>query len=164
MNYATQHYIGNYKPTRTKKTKAVAPTIGRVRQLDAKTKGRKRSAERQAEIRTDSHAANGFLRCSFLPKLQETQTVQACKKSKKTERDFYQSLSKLSEHYGIQPIQSRQYGYPYNMALALDDTQEQLRNKVRDWEEIRLIQDSKKTYFTSEERYSTGSIVQKSEA
>lgn len=159
MNYATQHYIGNYQPTRTKKTKAVAPTIERVRPLDAKTQRCKRGTERQAEIRTDSNAANGFLRCSFLPKLQETQTVQACKKSEKTERDFYQSLSKLSEHYGIQPIQSRQYGYPYNMALALYDTQEQLRNKVRDWEEIRLMQDSKKAYFTSEERYSTGSTL-----
>lgn len=159
MNYATQHYIGNYRPSRTKKTKATAPKIGRVRPLDAKTKGRNRSAERQAEIRTHSNAANGFLRCSFLPKLYETQTVQACKKSEKRERDFYRSLSNLSEHYGIPTIQSRQFGYPYNMALALDDIGEQLRNKARDWEEIRLIQDGRKTYLTSGERYNTGATL-----
>ncbi|WP_256962510.1 hypothetical protein [Sphingobacterium cellulitidis] len=56
-------------------------------------------------------------------------------------------------------MQSRQYGYPYNIALALDSTEEQLRKKFRDWEELRLIQDSKKTYFVSEERYSTGATL-----
>ena len=50
-------------------------------------------------------------------------------------------------------------GYPYNIALALDDIQKQLKNKVRDWEEIRLIEEKGKTYFTSEERYNTGAIL-----
>ena len=62
MNYATQHHIGNYQPTRTKTATAVAPTIGRVRKLATKTKGRKPSAERQTEIRTDSNVANAILK------------------------------------------------------------------------------------------------------
>ena len=57
MNYATQHHIGNNQYTRTKTTTAIAPTVGRVRQFDAKTKGCKPSAERQTEIRTNSNAA-----------------------------------------------------------------------------------------------------------
>lgn len=159
MNYATQYHIGHHQNPTATQTADFAQTIGRVRRLDAKTKERRRNKKRQTEIGTDNGATNGFLRCSFLPKLQEAETAQACKKSEKTERDFYQSLSKLAGHYGIQPMQSRQYGYPYNIALALDDTEEQLRKKFRDWEEIRLIQDSKKTYFVSEERYSTGATL-----
>lgn len=159
MNYARQHHIGHHQNPTTTQTADFAQTIGRVRRLDAKTKERRRNKKRQTEIGTDNGATNGFLKCSFLPKLQEAQTVQACGKPEKTERDFYQSLFKLAGHYGIQPMQSRQYGYPYNIALALDDTEEQLKKKFRDWEELRLLQDSKKTYFVSEERYSTGATL-----
>jgi len=159
MNYATQYYIGyNQNPTATQTTD-FAQTIGRVRPVDAKTKGCKRNTKRQIESRLYSHATNGFLRCSFLPKLQETKNLQASGKPEKTERNFYQSLSKLAEHYGIQPMQSREYGYPYNIALALNDAQEQLGKNIRDWEEIRLRQDCGKTFFTSEERYNTGATL-----
>lgn len=159
MNYATQHHIGNYHNTRTATTTAIAPTVERVRPLDKKAKGFKRSSQGQTQISSDSNVANGFLKCTFLPKLKETVTVQACRKSDKTERDFYQSLSKLAEHYKIAPMQTRQYPYPYNMALAISDMEEKLKQKVLDWEEIRLVQDNKKTYFVSEERYNTGSTL-----
>lgn len=155
MNYATQNYIGNYQPTRTKTATAIAPTIERVRQLDAKTKRCKRSAERQAESRTNSNVANGFLKCSFLPKLKTEQSVQACKKAVKTEREFYQSLSKLTEHYRIEPMQTQNYGYPYNMALAMWDIEIKLKRTNFNWDSLRLVQGSKKTFFVSEERYDT---------
>lgn len=159
MNYAQTYPIGNYHNTRTAATTAIAPPIKRIRQLDAKAKGRKRGAERQMPISTDSNVANGFLKCTFLPKLKETKTVQSCRKSDKTERDFFQSLSKLAEHYHIEPMQSKQFPFPYNMALAIADIEEKLKQKVLDWVEIRLVQDSKKTYFVSEERYNTGSTL-----
>nr|DAC74521.1 TPA_exp: hypothetical protein [Elizabethkingia anophelis] len=92
----------------------------------------------------------------FLPKLKKAQSVQACQK---TERDFYQSLSKLAKHYNIEPAQTKQFAYPYNMALAMADVEEKLKNTVLDWEEIRLVQDSQKTYFVSEERYNTGATL-----
>lgn len=41
----------------------------------------------------------------------------------------------------------------------MSDMEEKLKQKVLDWEEIRLVQDSKKTYFVSEERYNTGSTL-----
>ena len=159
MNYATQNHIGNYRNTRTATTTAIAPPVKRVRQLDAKTKGCKRSTERQTQVSSNSDVANGFLKCSFLPKLKETKTVQACRKSDEMERDFFQSLSKLAEHYNIEPAQTKQFAYPYNMALAMADVEEKLKSKVLDWEEIRLVQDSKKTYFVSEERYNTGATL-----
>ena len=159
MNYAQTYHIGNYHNARTAKATTIAPPVKRVRQLDAKAKGCKRSTERQTQISTNSDVANGFLKCSFLPKLKETKTVQACSKSDKTERDFFQSLSKLAEHYNIEPAQTKQFDYPYNMALAMTDVEEKLKSKVLDWEEIRLVQDSKKTYFVSEERYNTGATL-----
>ena len=159
MNYAQTYHIGNYHNARTAKATTIAPPVKRVCQFDAKAKGCKRSTERQTEISTNSDVANGFLKCSFLPKLKETKTVQACRKSDKTERDFFQSLSKLAKHYNIQPAQTKQFAYPYNMALAMADVEEKLKSKVLDWEEIRLVQDSKKTYFVSEERYNTGATL-----
>ena len=146
MNYAQTYHIGDNQSTRTKTTKTVVPTVGRVRQFDAKTKGRKPSAERQAEIRTNSNATNGILKCTFLPKLKTASSVKACQK---TERDFYKSLSQLAEHYKINPIQTSEFEYPYNMVLALWDLEEKLKQRVLNWEEIRLVQDSKKTYFIS---------------
>lgn len=159
MNYAQTYPIGNNHNTRTATTTAIAPTVGRVRQLDAKTKGCKPSTKRQAEIRTDSNATNGILKCTFLPKLKAEQSVQACKKTAKTERDFYKSLSNLAKHYQIAPIETQQFPYPYNMALATWDMEEKLKQRVLNWEEIRLVQDSKKTYFVSEERYNTGATL-----
>lgn len=159
MNYATQHHIGNNQPSRTKTTKAVVPTVERVRQLDAKIQRHTRNSERQAEISTNGNVANGFLKTSFLPKLKETKTLQACKKTAKTERDFYKSLSKLAEHYKIEPMQTNQFEYPYNMALAIWDMEEKLKQRVLNWQEMHLVQDSEKTYFISEEKYNTGTTL-----
>jgi len=159
MNYATQNHIGSYNRSRTRTPTAIAPTIGRVRRLDAKTKGCKQSTERQTEIRTDSNATNGFLKCTFLPKLKTAQSVQACGETTKTEKDFYQSLSNLVGHYRIEPMQTKEFGFPYNMVLAMWDMQTKLKRTVTNWDSLHLVQDSKKTYFISEERYDTGTTL-----
>ncbi|MBF7092577.1 hypothetical protein IUY40_13655 [Flavobacterium sp. ALJ2] len=159
MNHAQTYHIGDIQITRTKKSKAVAPTAGRVRPLDAKTQRCKRSSERQTQISTSGNVANGFLKTSFLPKLEENNTVQVRQKTAKTEKDFYKSLSELAEHYKIEPMQTNQFEYPYNMALAIWDIEEKLKERVLNWQEIRLLQDSKKTYFISEEKYNTGTTL-----
>lgn len=159
MTYATTYHIGYDKHSQRTEAKAIAPSVARVHRLDAKDKRRKRNPKGQTAVRADSHVANGFLRTSFLPKLKETESVQACSKPAKTERDFYKSLSRLAGHYGIQPMPTQSYGYPYNIALAMWDVEKQLKNKVRNWEAINLIQDGKKPFITSEERYNTGSTL-----
>ncbi len=98
MNYATQYPSGNYQHTPTENTTPTAQTIGRVLTMDAKSQRHKRSTERQTEILTDSNASNGFLKYGFLPKLKTTQSTQDCKKTAKSQRDFYKSLSQLAEH------------------------------------------------------------------
>jgi hypothetical protein len=159
MNYANNYYIGNNHPPQRKTTKAVTPTAGRVRPLDAKTQRCKRSSKRQTQISTCGDVANGFLKTSFLPKLQEPNTIQACQKTAKMENDFYCSLSKLAEHYDVVPMQTNHYDYPYNMALAIWDMEEKLKERVLNWQEIRLVQDRKKTYLIIEEKYDTGTTL-----
>jgi len=159
MNYATQYHIGNNQHTRKETAKAIASTVGRVRPLDATTKRRKRGTKRQTAVRTDSHVANGLLKCTFLPKLAMAQPVQACKNMAKTERDFYQSLSNLAEHYRIEPMSSKAYPYPYNLTLAMWDLETQLKRTNINSDNLQLVQDSKKTYFISEERYDTGTTL-----
>lgn len=159
MNYATQHHIGNNRHTRTEQATAIAPTVGRVRRLDATTKGQKPGAERQAEICTHSNATNGILKCTFLPKLKTEQSVQACKETAKMERYFYKSLSKLAEHYSIEPMTTQAYQFPYNIVLGMWDIKKQLKRNCIHWNDLRLIQDRKKTFLTSEERYDTGTTL-----
>ena len=156
MNYATQHHIGNYQHTRTETATAVAPTIGRVRQVATKAKGCKPGAERQAEIRTNSNATNGILKCTFLPKLKTVQSVQACQK---TERDFYKSLSKLAQHYSFEPMQTKDFSFPYNIALSMWDMEAKVKRTNSNWDSFKLVQDSKKTFFVSEERYNVGTTL-----
>ncbi|AWG23890.1 hypothetical protein [Flavobacterium kingsejongi] len=155
MNYATTYNIGDYQNPRTETTTAIASTVKRVRTVDAKTKRCKPSTKRQTESRTDSNVANGFLKSTFLPKLKTEQSFQACKETAKMERDIYQSLSKLAEHYGVEPMQTQIYGYPYNITLAMWDIETKLKRTHLNWDSLRLVQDSKKTFFISEERYDT---------
>ena len=169
MKYATKNHIGKNKNTRKTKAKTTAPTVGRICRLDEAGQKRFGNTERPTEISSDKPTSDGFLKCTFLPKLKkndfqksissEKSLIQIQRKNAKTEKDFYQSLSQLAEYYGLNPISTKHLGYPYNIALALDDIQKQLKNKVRDWEEIRLIEEKGKTYFTSEERYNTGAIL-----
>ncbi|MFH6987922.1 hypothetical protein ACHRVW_09265 [Flavobacterium collinsii] len=159
MNYATQHYIGNYQVTPASKATTIAPTARRVHELDAKAKGCKPGAKRQMQISTNSNASNGILKCTFLPKLKETKTVQVCRESDKIQRDFYKSLCKLAQHYKIVPMPTNEFEYPYNITLALWDVEEKLKQNVLNWVDIRLIQDTKIVCLVTEERYHTGATL-----
>ena len=159
MTHATTHHGGYDTPAQRTKTKAIASSVKRVRNLDATDKGCQRNPKGQTAVRTDTHVADGFLRNSFLPKLAQMELAEPCKETVKTERDFYQSLSLVAEHYQIQPMPTQIYGYPYNMALAIWNLEEQLKSKVKDWEEIKLVQYDKKTFLTSQECYDTGATL-----
>ncbi len=169
MKYATKNYIGKSKNSQRTKAKTIAPTVRRICRVDEARQKRFGNSERPTEISSHKPTSDGFLKCAFLPKLMENDVqklasdkqnlIQIQRKNTKTEKDFYQSLSQLAELYGLNPISTKHFGYPYNVVLALDDIQKQLKNKVKDWEEIRLIEEKRKTYFVSEERYNTGAIL-----
>jgi hypothetical protein len=159
MNYATDNHIGNSATARAKKTKTASRTARRVYALDAETKRCRRGAERQAKVSTCGDATDGFLRVSFLSRLQENKTLQACQDISKMESDFYSSLDSLAEHYTITSMATRHFEYPYNMALAVSDLEEKLKKSVGNFSELRLLQDSHRTYLLSEEKYSTGTTL-----
>jgi hypothetical protein len=127
--------------------------------LDAETKRCRRGAERQAKVSSCEDAPDGFLKVSFLPRLQENKTLQACGDISKMENDFYNSLDGLAEHYTIVPMPTRHFEYPYNMALAVWDLEEKLKKSVGNFSELRLLQDSHRTYLLSEEKYTTGTTL-----
>ena len=169
MKYATKNYIGKNKNSRKTKAKTTAPTVRRIFGLDETRQKRFGNTERPTEISSDKPTSDGFLKCTFLPKLKESDlqkstsseqnSIQNQRKNIKRERDFYQSLSLLAEHYNLDLKSTKEFEFPYNIALALDDVQKQLKNKVKNWEEIQLIEEKGKTYFTSEESYNTGSTL-----
>ena len=169
MKYAIKNYIWKSENSRKTKAKTATPTIRRIFRLDETGQKCFGDSERQTKISSYKPTTNGFLKCTFLPKLKENDVhklmtneqnlTQIQRKNAIMENDFYISLSQLTEHYRLNSMTSRHFGYPYNMALALDDVQKQLKNKVRDWKEIRLIEEKGITYFTSEERYNTGAIL-----
>jgi hypothetical protein len=159
MNYATDNHIGNSETARAKKTKAASRTARRVYALDAETQGRRRGAERQTQVSSCGDATDRFLKVSFLPRLQENKTVQACQDISKMESDFYTSLVSFAEHYHIVPLSTSHFKYPYNMALAVWDLEEKLKKSVGNFSELRLLQDSHRTYLLSEEKFNTGTTL-----
>lgn len=159
MNYATDNHIGNSETARAKKTKTASRKARRVYGLDAETQRRRRGAERQTQVSSCGDATDGFLKVSFLPRLQENKTMQACQDICKMKSDFYASFASLAEQYRILPMATRHFEYPYNMALAVWDLEEKLKKSVGNFSELRLLQDNHKTYLLSEEKYSTGTTL-----
>jgi hypothetical protein len=119
MKYATKNYIGKNKNTRKTKAKTTAPTIGRICRLDETGQKRFGNSERPTEISSDKSTTNGFLKCTFLPKLKENnvqklasdeQNLIQIQRKNQNERDFYQSLSQLAEHYRIKSNDNKTFG------------------------------------------------------
>jgi len=159
MNYAKTYPVGNSATARAKKTKTIARTARRVYAMDAETQRRRRGAERQTKVSACADATNGFLKVTFLPKLEQSKALRACQQSAKMQECFYASLDRLAVHYGIVQMPTRHFEYPYNLSLALCDLEDKLKKSVGNFSELRLLQDSHRTYLFSEEKYSTGTTL-----
>ena len=156
---ATKNNIGKNQSSRRKRTTTTALAIGRFRKVASKTQNSERNKKRQTEIRTDSNASNGFLKCCFLPKQEEIPTVQDCKERLKTERDFYQSLSNFSRQYNIELMQTKDFGFPYNIALAMWDLEKKVEQVNEDWNSFKFIRNNRKILFAKMERYYTRTLL-----
>ncbi|SDW52904.1 hypothetical protein SAMN05444410_103202 [Hydrobacter penzbergensis] len=161
MEYATQYYIGHNPNAQTAKAKKAVQTVGRVHSMDAANKRRTRNRQRPTEVSANTNVANGFLKTTFLPKLEIMKTAQSPMEVEKIEADFYYSLCAVARHYnGFEPMDTRTFGYPYNIALSVWEAENHLKRNVRNWNSLRLIQDDKgKTFFISEEQYNTGATL-----
>jgi len=161
MEYAAQYYIGHHSNATKAKTKKAVQTVERVHSIDTTYKRCTRNRQRQTEVRSCANVANAFLKTTFLPKLEMMKSVQSPIEMERIETDFYHSLCEVARHYnGFDPTDTRTFGYPYNLALSVWEVENHLKRNVRNWNSVRLVQDSKgKTFFISEEQYSTGATL-----
>lgn len=156
---ATKNHIGKNQITRRNTTRKVTSTIRQVRSLASKTKNIRRNSERQTEVRTDKPTTNGFLKCRFLPKQEEIQIIQDYKEVENMERDFYRSLSKMSKQYGVEPIKTKNFDFPYNIALAIWDIETKMKRNNENWAQFKLIRHNQEIHFASEERFYMGTTL-----
>jgi len=143
------------KTTEKRTTTSATPSVGRIRPLAKTQKGCRRDPQGQTSVTPSCHVANAFLRTQFLPRLQETEVVQSCDKTK-LEREFYDSLSIVTEKYGITVQDSKAMPFPYNISASLTDLRAKLKRTTIDWKEIRLIHHRNRTFFAHEDRFNTG--------
>lgn len=161
MEYATQYYIGHHLNAPKAKAKKTLQTVRGVHSMGTKDKRRTRNKQGQTQVSTAADVANGFLRTIFLPKLEAMKTVQPATEVEKIETDFYCSLCAVARHYnGFEPMDTRTFGYPYNIALSVWEAENHLKRNIKNWNSLRLVQDDKgKTFFISEEQYNTGTTL-----
>jgi len=156
-SYARTYDIGNNpKVARRTKAKTVAPPDGRFCNLDGKGKRRFRNPKGQTAVCPDNHVANGFLRTAFLPRLQESETLQACEQYPEMVAGFFRSLSLVAQQYGLKLRPSVSLGYPDCIAIALSGLRGQLKSKGADADEIRLVENGERVFLAKGESYCTG--------
>ncbi|MCC2590295.1 hypothetical protein [Chryseobacterium sp. MFBS3-17] len=162
---ATKNHIGKNRNSRRKKTKTASSSVTAICRLDEAEQRFVRNQKRPKKIRSCKPTSNGFLKTTFLPKFRESEVctadknVQTKKETEKEEKSFYQSLSELSEHYGLEPMQTQDFDYPYNISLSLWNIEHILQNNVENWNNIQLIKRIGKLSIASEERCDTGTSL-----
>lgn len=129
--------------------------VGRVRSLDETPKGCRRSAKGQTEAPAPTDVANAFLKVSFLPRLGESDFIQACDKTK-MEMDFYKSISIVEKKYNISIQDCKRIPFPYNIYRSLRELRIKMKYCTADWRELRLIHFNNSTFFAQEDRFNTG--------
>lgn len=161
MDYATTYHIGHHQKTRKGKAKKAAPAGKRIYVMDAANKGCRRDGQGQGEVCTAADAADGFLRTMFLPKLDSAAIVHPVQNKQNIEDGFYASLGRLAAHYtGFTPADTRAYGYPYNIALSIWETEAYLKATVKDWDSLSVIENENGTAsIVSTHRCDTGSTL-----
>lgn len=159
MNNAKTYSIGYDKKPRKRKTEKIAPSVSGVCRMDAETKRCPRNRKGQKKVSSPVHVADGILKTTFLPKFRQSELTEVSHRSTELERDFFESLSKLTLHYSIESLDTQKFGFPYNINLALSDTKKQLKKTVSGFDDLRLLKEGNKTYLVTEERYNTGGTL-----
>jgi hypothetical protein len=129
MENGTAYNFRHHSAAQRRKATFAAQKYSKLHGRACKGKGCLPNKKGYAAIRPDSHVANGFLKCSFMPKLEGKAMHD---NDSEAEAEFYNSVSLLCNHYDITPMATRFLGYPYNAAIALWDIREQLIAKRSD--------------------------------
>lgn len=97
------------------------------------------SKKQQVQLSSVGTLTDGFLRHPFLPLYEQDNKLP---ESVKIEMEFFESLRILTEHYGFETITLRDKSYPYNILLAKEQAQKQLKKLEQDIE-LSIMQDDK---------------------
>ncbi|PIF45358.1 hypothetical protein CLU96_2360 [Chryseobacterium sp. 52] len=152
--------IGHHPTPRRKTAKTAVPPVGGICIMDAKTKGCRRNQKGHKEISPDIPTAHAFLKTTFMPKLLKGGAMKPPEEIQVLENDFYKSLSRLANHYGIAELNhTKPLGYPYNIAYSIWETENFLKKKVGNWNSLRLVQDADKAYLVSQECHFIGATL-----
>lgn len=136
-------------------TTTSAPQHGGILQGNETAKGCRSDTGRYHPIRSRFHVADGFLSGQFLPRLCPSARTEVPSNPGQREAECYQSLDLLYRHYGIRPMATRHFGFPYNVELALWDVQGKLSDSRYDTL-VSLIRGKGKWHFTVRQTYDTG--------
>ncbi|MXN91675.1 hypothetical protein GR160_10600 [Flavobacterium sp. Sd200] len=123
MKNGTARNIRQHTAARRRKAATPAPQRDKLHAGNGTDEGCSAAAKRQQAVRAAWNAANGFLKCSFLPKVSGGNTGSGTAAG----QDFDNSLALLCRHYGLLPPDFKSLGFPYGAALALHDLQNQFR-------------------------------------
>jgi len=156
MKDATTYYFRAGDTTGTTAAAEAFPAVGQFHPVDAEAKGCQRGKKGQEQAGSSVYAADGFLKCQFLPKLLTPQSSEDCGDTAPAEQSFYDSLSQLCAHYHIGPIPTRGYSYPYNISLALWDVGRKLQSSVEHWHAFELLRTEGNVTISCTERMDMG--------
>ncbi len=159
MEYATRYQSADNSASQGQKAGSSLRSIGQLLSVDGTTKGRRRNPKGQTAVGSGGDVANGFLRASFLPRLEETENIENYRKHKNMEGDFFSSLSILAEQRNIEPRIASQLSYPYNIAFSLAELIKQPENGYSGRSETRLIEHGEHYFFAKEEYYNVGMVL-----
>lgn len=134
-------------------------TIPTVRRLGRKYQPLARCAgskKQQTHLSTFGTLIDGFLRHQFLPLFERGEEMPNCEESKKI---FFDSLSILTRLYGFKQIEVECQPYPYNVLLAHQYAQRQLKKSGQDIELTVMQEDDGSVKLATNHCYNTGTTL-----
>jgi hypothetical protein len=111
------------------------------------------SKKEQEQFRSLGTVTDGFLRHQFLPVFEQGEELPD---RKKTEKEFFNSLSILTGVYECEIMEVKNKSYPYNILLANEHIERQLKKSEPDIE-LSIVQDDSGTVkLVTNHTYGTG--------
>ncbi|WP_159801804.1 hypothetical protein [Flavobacterium sp. MK4S-17] len=153
MDYATIN-SGAVTAAPKQKAKTAPQKHSRVPDGLAAQERRRRSACRPPEVSPCEAAAYGFLKTRILPHYMG----QAIAGGNERE-DFYRSFKLLCEHYGIHPVDTKGYAYPYGREVALHEAGRLLNQKYPQHIGLELLEHNGSFVIQATETCYTGNTL-----
>ncbi|MFV5701716.1 hypothetical protein ACM55F_07565 [Flavobacterium sp. XS2P12] len=131
----------------------IIPTNRNIRRKHKQVARCTGSKKEQEQFRSIGTVTDGFLKHQFLPVFEQGEELPD---RKKMEKEFFNSLSILTGVYECEMMDVKNKSYPYNILLANEHIQRQLKKSEPDIE-LSIVQDDCSTVkLVSNHTYSTG--------